>query len=165
MNKGFTLIELLVVVLIIGILSSIALPQYTKAVEKSRAAEAQAYLADWITGQTIYHMSNGVYAAQADKDNMDVALPATLKNFTVGQINKGGSGNTTVGIGLRRTNSSMEYVLQAALSHSNDTGLDTPTLTCCGPAQICQAIRNGNSAWVVGVTTATSCSEWKAPSA
>ena len=38
--KGFTLMEVLVTVLIVGILAGIAVPQYKRAVEKSRLAEA-----------------------------------------------------------------------------------------------------------------------------
>ena len=65
-HKGFTLIELLVVVLIIGILAAVALPQYKKAVTKSRLAAVKPMMAALKTAEESYYLASGDYTSDAD---------------------------------------------------------------------------------------------------
>ncbi|WP_428897923.1 prepilin-type N-terminal cleavage/methylation domain-containing protein [Parelusimicrobium proximum] len=75
MKKGFTLIELLVVVLIIAILAAVALPQYTNAVEKSRATEALVIVKALRDAQVRHYLQNDSYAGNFE--SLDVSISGT----------------------------------------------------------------------------------------
>ena len=72
-NKtGFTLIEILIVVLIIGLLASIAVPGYRKAVEKSKVADALTTMSAVAKSEHGFYLAKNKYTK--DFADLDVSL-------------------------------------------------------------------------------------------
>jgi type IV pilus assembly protein PilA len=69
-KRGFTLIEVLIVVIILGILATISIPNFTNMVERARKSEALTNLSAIVTGQRAYHLEHGNYIACANSDEI-----------------------------------------------------------------------------------------------
>ena len=93
MKKAFTLIELLIVVLIIGILAAVALPQYQKAVNKSRLNEWLVSIKGYYAGIESYLLANGFPAsrvrftgdgteANSSFSSLDIEMPCIKEEGT-----------------------------------------------------------------------------------
>ncbi len=85
-SKAFTLIELLVVVLIIGILAAVALPQYRKAVDKSRYATMISTARSIENAQEAFYLANGRYSTGFDE--LDVSISKDLPTKEIEGANR-----------------------------------------------------------------------------
>jgi prepilin-type N-terminal cleavage/methylation domain-containing protein len=67
-KKSFTLVELIIVVIIVGILASLGLNQYSKIVETARSAEVKSVIGSLRPNVLAYYMNNGTITGipQAD---------------------------------------------------------------------------------------------------
>ena len=176
-NKGFTLVELLVVVLIIGILSSVALPQYTKAVEKARATEAIALLGTLARAEKVYLGLRNTYTD--DLAMLDFTAPGasgdevdgfSTKNFTfkvsratvstfmayAERRNQTGNDVYTIVMAIRKDGNVITWCLPAAAStlpRSGDwTTIPSEIENITGTennAKICKAIADGDTKGII----------------
>jgi len=83
MRKGFTLLEILVVIIIVGILATLGMTQYGRAVERSRGAEAKQILGQLrslAAGRYLeYNSTQGITAAVLGIGPADDQVPSAAR--------------------------------------------------------------------------------------
>lgn len=146
MNKGFTLLELLVVVMILGILTSVAVPQYNRSVRRAEMMEGLS------NGKTIYDSAlryksvNGV--APSTIDQLDVGFSgsdSSAGSFVEGNFTYILNNNSiTVQSNLGGYNLDLEFPT------ISDTGVTAPIYCCPNPGNenaewLCKSVSGGLS--------------------
>lgn len=82
-QNGFTLMELMVVVAIIGIISAIALPSYTKNVQKTARGEGMTEILNIMRSQENYFANEFTYTTTLTELNMTASYTTQSGRYKV----------------------------------------------------------------------------------
>lgn len=165
-KQGFTLIELLVVILMIGILSSIALPKYTHSIQRARAAEGL------VQGKILYEAALRFQSQNNQVPTKLEQLDITFQGST-GSSNTFTKGNftyklppTTVSADadhVKATNTKEGYELRFFFPTRDANGVYAPVGCCPGDNADAQWLCNniGKPHTYESVTNLLDCTEVK----
>ena len=121
-EKGFTLVELMIVIVIVGILSAVALPNFLSQTDKAKATEAKTQAASLLKQVTVDSLGSNITGA-------------------VGIANTAATGSVAVASGAGdweyyltgTTGGGVVLVTAAAKSTGNAAG-STPVYGCANPS-------------------------------
>jgi type IV pilus assembly protein PilA len=82
LQKGFTLVELMIVIVIVGILSAVALPNFLSQTDKAKATEAKTVSSAYLKQIYAAYQEGGKTAADSTDGTGSIPCPEATKYFT-----------------------------------------------------------------------------------
>ena len=113
LQKGFTLVELMIVIVIVGILSAIALPNFLSQSSKAKLTEAQQRVSAGLKQAGITFAEEGTFAPSStsltcpqvgidpasDNNGWDYTCTGTATTMTISAVGTAGGKNAGLGTG------------------------------------------------------------------